>query len=181
MEMVVAVAKNGVIGDTATNKMLWHIPEDLSRFYRMTKGNVVIMGHNTFRSLPNGPLKNRINIVLTRDPPVCLIPEEAEEEPLKEALFFVNMAKLWDVLIRFIDKNVYVIGGSTIYKLLYPFCRVVHYTLVDLEPVGDVIFPFSREFLYNSSREDVAEEDWQTSSKASIPINYKYITYNINK
>lgn len=176
MEMIVAVAKNDVIGDTETNQMLWHIPEDLSRFYRMTKGHVVIMGHNTYQSLPNGPLKHRINIVLTRDPPVCQIPEESNNH-----LFFVNLSKIWEVLVRFVDKKIFVIGGSSIYNLLFPFCKVVHYTLVDLEPVGDVVFPFSREFLRNASSGNVEESDtWTTSTKASSLINYKYITYNIN-
>lgn len=168
MEFIVAVSQNGLIGDTDSNTMLWNIPEDLSRFYRMTLGKVVIMGHNTYKSLPNGKLKNRINIVLTRSPT-----HSCDEENL----FFVDISRLWNILIRFVDKKVVVIGGESIYKLLYPFCHTIHYTLVDLEPVGNVHFPYSRELLKSSS-ESVCEEDWAISISG---IKYKYITYNIKQ
>ncbi len=168
MEMIVAVSQNGLIGDTEHNTLLWNIPEDLARFSKMTRGHVVVMGHKTFWSLPNGKLKNRINVVLTRTPPICQIPEDNMDD-----LFFVDISRLWTLLNRFIDKKVFVIGGSSIYKLLYPFCSVVHYTLVDLEPSGDVMFPFARELLNQTSNE-VEEGEWLLSTSG---IKYKYITY----
>lgn len=176
MEFIVAVSQNGVIGDSERNTMLWNIPEDLSRFAKITRGQVVIMGHNTFQSLPNGKLKNRINIVLTRSPPPP--PQSCEEKEDKDDLFFVDISRLWNLLIRFVDKKVFVIGGGSIYKLLYPFCSTVYYTLVDLEPVGDVMFPYSREWLRNNS-ESVDEGDWMISGSSGI--QYKYITYNIKQ
>lgn len=171
--MIVAVAQNGAIGDTTTNQLLWNIPEDLARFSKMTRGQVVIMGNRTFQSLPNGPLKNRINIVLTKTPPVCQIPAE---EIKNNTLFFVDMSRMWTLLPNFLDKRLYVIGGSNIYKLFYPFCSTVHYTLVDLEPEGDVTFPFSRQLLTHKSESVIEPEDWSLSSSG---IRYKYITYNI--
>jgi dihydrofolate reductase len=170
MEIIVAVAKNRVIGDTINNTLLWDLPEDLSRFAKMTRGHVVIMGHNTFRSLPNGPLKNRVNIVLTRSPHIC----EAIQN-----LFFVDISKLWGLIQQFIDKRIFVIGGSTIYRLLYPFCSKVHYTCVDLEPLGDVMFPFSQELLKHNSESvdgDAMHDEWMMSRSG---VRYKYITYNI--
>ena len=50
------------------NELLWHIPEDLKRFKRLTSGNTVIMGKKTWESLPRRPLPGRKNIVLTDIP-----------------------------------------------------------------------------------------------------------------
>lgn len=177
MEIIVAVAQNGVIGDTTQNTLLWDLPEDLSRFAKMTRGHVVIMGNNTFRSLPNGPLKNRVNIVLTKSPPICQIPDGGEGT---QNLFFVDISKLWGLIQKFIDKRIFVIGGSTIYRLLYPFCSKVHYTLVDLEPLGDVMFPFSREFLrHNSEGVECEKQEHSEWTVSRTGIRFKYITYNI--
>ena len=63
-ELLVAMSENGVIGNE--NRIPWHIPEDLIRFKEVTKNSIVIMGRKTFNSLPIGPLKNRINIVLSK-------------------------------------------------------------------------------------------------------------------
>jgi dihydrofolate reductase len=174
--MIVAVSQNGLIGDTEHNSLLWNIPEDLSRFSKMTSGHIVIMGHKTFWSLPNGKLKNRINIVLTRTPPVLQIPIPEENKNIEDDLFFVDISRLWTLLNRFVYKKVFVIGGGSIYKLLYPFCSRVHYTLVDLEPSGDVMFPFSREWLKRKSNNGVEEGEWNISISGA---RYKYITYNI--
>ena len=66
MQMIVAAAKNWAIGKGGD--LLWHLPEDMKFFRRMTTGNVVVMGRKTLDSFPGGkPLKNRTNLVLTRD------------------------------------------------------------------------------------------------------------------
>ena len=56
------ISKNGVLP--------WNIKEDLQIFYSKTKCNVVVMSKNTFFSIPDGknPQKNRLNIILTREP-----------------------------------------------------------------------------------------------------------------
>ena len=51
-------------------KLLWHIPEDLKRFKRLTMGHPVIMGRKTFESILGylgTPLPDRTNIVITRN------------------------------------------------------------------------------------------------------------------
>ena len=66
MQMIVAAAKNWAIGKDGD--LLWHLPEDMKFFRKMTTGNVVVMGRKTLDSFPGGkPLKNRTNLVLTRD------------------------------------------------------------------------------------------------------------------
>ena len=63
--LVVAVAKNGVIG--RDNQLLWRLKTDLGRFRRLTMGKPMIMGRKTFQSIGK-PLPWRQTVVLTRDP-----------------------------------------------------------------------------------------------------------------
>ncbi len=63
ISIIVAIAENRSIGKD--NKLLWHISEDLKRFKQLTTGHTLIMGRNTFLSLPKGPLKNRRHIVIS--------------------------------------------------------------------------------------------------------------------
>ena len=62
--LIVAVGKNNEIGKN--NQLLWHIPEDLKNFKKITTGKMVIMGRNTYKSIGRA-LPNRTNIVLSRD------------------------------------------------------------------------------------------------------------------
>ena len=65
----IIVARNSTNGIGMNNSIPWETnKEDLKFFQRMTTNNIVIMGRNTWESLPNKPLKNRINIVLTSEP-----------------------------------------------------------------------------------------------------------------
>ena len=66
ISIIVAVAKNNAIGKD--NKLLWHLPEDLKRFKKLTTGHTIIMGKRTYYSLPKRPLPNRRHVVLTDIP-----------------------------------------------------------------------------------------------------------------
>ena len=66
ISIIVAVAKNNAIGKD--NKLLWHLSEDLKRFKSLTSGHYIIMGKNTYFSLPRRPLPNRTHIILTDIP-----------------------------------------------------------------------------------------------------------------
>ena len=133
--MIVAVSKNNVIGDTH-KPLLWDIPEDLRHFYKLTKGHVVVMGMKTFRTLPNGKLKHRVNIVLTTQPVSSLSADE---------LYFISLNDLFSHVKQFTDKKIFVIGGSQVYSLLFPYCGTIHYTLVHEDVKGDVVFPYSMD------------------------------------
>ena len=62
-ELIVAMNIDSCIGNSKS--IPWYLPEDLKHFRELTENNIVIMGRNTFESLPNGPLKNRLNIVIS--------------------------------------------------------------------------------------------------------------------
>ena len=64
INVIAAVARNRAIGNE--NKLLYWLPNDLKRFKALTTGHTIIMGRNTFLSLPKGALPNRRNIVLSR-------------------------------------------------------------------------------------------------------------------
>lgn len=120
------VCKNNFDYIGKDNKMLYHIPKDLSFFKRKTVNHVIIMGRKTFESLP-GLLPNREHWVITRD------------TNFNKARSFNSI----DDVLEAIDPNVdyYIIGGGEIYKQFMPYADCLYITEVDDFKVGDVRFP----------------------------------------
>lgn len=130
MNMIVNVDKNWGIG--LNNKLLVSIPADMKFFRQTTTGNVVVMGRKTLESFPNGlPLKNRRNIVLTRDP----------EYKVKDAEIVHSREELMELLKDCDSSRVYVIGGESVYRMLLADCDTVHVTKVDHAFEADTFFP----------------------------------------
>lgn len=125
-EMIVAFSRNYGIG--IKNQLPWTIPNDLKRFEKLTEHNVVIMGKNTFVSIPDKykHLKNRINIVLTSNP------DQSCFEPYKTTsnLFIIRVDELQSILQIFHKKRMFIIGGRQIYDLFLPQVKVIHATCV---------------------------------------------------
>jgi len=112
------------------NDMMFSLPKDMKFFRETTLGNTVVMGGNTLRSFPNGkPLKNRVNIVLSRGMvrDDCVIVRSYEE--LKKEIKTRS------------DEDVYVIGGGEVYRELLPYCHEVLVTKVDAVGGATVFFP----------------------------------------
>lgn len=125
--LIVARARSGAIGKG--NTIPWHAPEDLAAFQRETTGGAVIMGRRTWESLPFKPLKNRLNIVVSRDAGVW-----ETVAPTPEAA--VQMAQAAG------HTRLYGIGGSAIYQSLLPLAHRLLVTEVDVEVEGaDAFFP----------------------------------------
>ena len=130
MNMIVNVDKNRGIG--LNNKLLVSIPADMKFFRETTTGNVVVMGRKTLESFPNGlPLKNRRNIVLSRDPGY----------KVKDAEVVHSREELMELLKDCDSSRVYVIGGESVYRMLLPDCDTVHVTKVDHAFEADTFFP----------------------------------------
>lgn len=130
MNLIVAVDKNWGIG--CQNKLLVSIPEDMKFFRRETNGKVVVMGRKTLESFPNGlPLKNRTNIVLTRNP----------NYTVKGAVVLHSVEEVLEELKQYPTEDVYVIGGDSIYRELLPYCDVAHVTRIDHAYEADAFFP----------------------------------------
>jgi len=126
--IIAAVSKNKVIGDD--NKLIWHLPEDLKRFRKLTSGNVVVMGRKTHLSIGK-VLPNRLNIILSRD--------MSWHNPLGDGC--VVCYSIEEVLERFKHRDIFIIGGSQIYREFLPYADEMELTQIDKEFKGDVYFP----------------------------------------
>lgn len=127
ISIIVAVAENMAIGKD--NQLLWHISEDLKRFKKLTSGHTVVMGRNTWLSLPVRPLPHRTNIVITDNPTECL-----------EGCLMVNsieaaIAKCPE------EEESFVMGGASIYRQFMPIADKLYITRVDKPFEGDTFFP----------------------------------------
>ena len=87
-EIIIALNEKNGIG--LNNQIPWKCPEDLKFFKEMTNNNIVIMGRKTWESLPNKPLKNRINIVLSRNKIENLPENTYHFDNLEKALSYEN-------------------------------------------------------------------------------------------
>lgn len=130
MKAIVAVDKNWAIG--YQNKLLVSIPADMRFFKQETTGKVVVMGKRTLESFPGGrPLKNRINICLTRD--------KNFTDP--DAIIVHSIDEVLEKVKEYNTDDVYVIGGESIYRQLLPYCSLVHVTKIDYAYQADSYFP----------------------------------------
>lgn len=158
LSIIVAVAKNNVIGKD--NKLIWHLPEDLKRFKRITTGHTIIMGRKTFESLGR-VLPNRTHIVLSKDTDFKVQDENVQ---------VINDISLLGEYISSEEEN-FVIGGASIYKLLMPYTSKMYITKINQEFEGDVFFP------------EIEEKDWgvvETQKGLTDEKNvydYEYVTY----
>jgi dihydrofolate reductase len=119
LNLIFAQASNGVIG--RDNTLPWHLPEDLAHFKRHTQGWPVIMGRNTWESLPQKfrPLPGRLNIVLSRD--LTLHPALAAQGALPFAALQDALAHCTQLQPQ--PAEVWVIGGAQIYTLAEPMAQ----------------------------------------------------------
>lgn len=158
LSIIVAIANDNVIGKD--NKLIWHIPEDLKRFKKITTGNKIIMGRKTFESLGR-ILPNRKHIILCNDMDMNIDDE--------------NVTVLEDIsmLDEYIksDEECFVIGGATIYKLLMPYANKLYITKINQDFVGDVYFPEINKDEWEPVKVEQGLKDEQN------PYDYKYITY----
>ncbi|MCI9516720.1 MAG: dihydrofolate reductase [Lachnospiraceae bacterium] len=130
MNLIVAVDENWAIGKD--NKLLVSIPSDMKFFRETTTGKVVVMGRKTLESFPNGlPLKNRTNIVLTRN----------RDYQVKDAIVVHSVPELLVKLDKYSSEDVYVIGGDSVYQELLPYCDVAHVTKINHVYAADSWFP----------------------------------------
>jgi dihydrofolate reductase len=125
LEIVVAVAQNGIIG--RGNDLPWRLPADLAHFKRLTLGHPILMGRRTWDSLGR-PLPGRRNLVLSRQTGQSL-PGAEVVGSLAAARDLVGAGTLM------------VIGGAELYRLALPEVAVLHLTTVHADIEGDVSFP----------------------------------------
>lgn len=128
INIIVAVSENGIIGNKG--KLPWHLPKDLKYFKDTTKGKIVIMGRKNYESIPEKyrPLPNRTNVVLTRNKDY-----EAEGCEIRHNVFAALDEFIWD------NDDIFIIGGSEIYKQAFKYTNKVYLTRIHSEVEGDVV------------------------------------------
>ena len=130
MRLIVAVDKNWGIGKN--NDLLVSIPSDKKFFRQETTGKVVVMGRKTLESFPGGlPLKNRTNVVLTRN----------AGYRAKDTVIVHDIPELLEELKKYPSDAVYVVGGGTVYEELLPYCDEAYVTKIDFAYEADTYFP----------------------------------------
>lgn len=144
--IIAAVAKNRAIG--YENKLIYWLPNDLKRFKALTTGHTIVMGRNTFLSLPKGALPNRRNIVLsrsTKELPGCDV-----YTSLEEALSHCTP-----------DEDIYIIGGASVYRHALKMADRLCLTEVNDTPEkADTFFP--------------PYDDWKEERREDHPIDERH-------
>ena len=127
INIIAAVAKNRAIG--FENKLIYWLPNDLKRFKALTTGHTIIMGRNTYLSLPKGALPNRRNVVLSST--VSELPGCDVYPTLEAALKSCSP-----------DEDIYIIGGARVYEQAISMADRLCLTEVDDTPAqADAFFP----------------------------------------
>lgn len=157
--IIVAIGNNREIG--LDNKLLWHIPDDLKRFRKITMGHHVVMGRRTFESIGK-PLPGRKNIVLTRREDFN-VPDMIKSSGLKEAL---AMAKADS------ENEVFIIGGESVYRKALELADRLYLTKVDYSGSADRFFPEYQQFDWKIVERKMCTAD---AVADGMPASWEYI------
>lgn len=159
LSIIAAIGKNNELGKG--NDLLWHMPEDMKHFRELTRGHSVIMGRKTFESLPNGPLPNRRNIIITRD-----------KNYKKENTEVVNSIEEAISLFKNIDEEVFIIGGGEIYKQAMEYADKLYITHIEArDKEATTFFPEIIPIVWN----EVSHQEHKKDNKN--PHDYTFSVY----
>jgi len=158
VSMVVAHGPKGEIG--LDNKLLWHIPEDLKNFKKITTGKMIVMGRKTFESIGK-PLPNRANVVITRDlnfkPDGVIV--------IHDPMMAFDLALEAEEDLGVDDFEMMVIGGGEIFNLFMPYTHKIYLSEVEYTGPADAFFP------------PVDYKEWEVeSSEKFADFNFKVLT-----
>ena len=164
ISIIAAVAKNRAIG--YQNKLIYWLPNDLKRFKALTTGHTIIMGRNTYLSLPKGALPNRRNIVLSHSAQKCGARSEEPHSTLLE--FYPSLDEALKHCHE--DEDIYIIGGASVYNQAMKIADRLCLTEIDDTPEeADTFFP--------------PYDDWQEESREDHPVDdrhdfpYSFVDY----
>ena len=159
MKAIVAVDMNWGIG--YKGNLLLRIPEDMQFFKQMTLGKVVIMGRETFESLPGKtPLKDRINIILSKN-------MDSENVNI---IVRRSLNEIFHELKRYNSDDVFVIGGESVYTQLLPYCTEAYITKIKNVYSAD-------KFFLNLDEMKTWKLVYASDSKEFNHIQYSFLKY----
>lgn len=149
---IVATDLKNAIG--LNNKLLWHLPADLSFFKSVTLGCPIIMGRKTYESIGR-LLPGRKNIIISRNPDFKVNGAEVYSD-LKEAIYDYKS-----------EERVFIIGGAEIYKQSLDVLDELYRTVVKHEFVADTFFPEIDPKKF--------KKEWQEEHQADEKNKYDYV------
>jgi len=167
---IIAAVSESSNGIGLNNKLPWgRIMGDMVHFKKTTENGVIIMGRKTFESLPFRPLKDRVNIVLSKTMPQRKTPSDPYFviPSFEEAMAFVSSTFGG-------EKQVFVIGGSDVYyKTIYlNACKKLFLTIIKEEgfdALFDAYFPeVPEEYEVVQESEIISENNYK----------YKFVNYH---
>lgn len=154
-ELIVCTDSKGVIGNRGTAKLLWYFQEELKIFKKLTIGKTLIMGENTYISLPVKTLEKRLIVVLTKNKKTCY-----NIDGKVETCYSVE-----EVLSK--HRNFIVCGGASIYKQFEKHCNIYYISRLKHNFHGNLYFPIK-----------IKEKDFGSKKRifmCSDFCTYKYI------
>ncbi len=155
--IIAAIGKNNELGKN--NNLIWHLPNDLKFFKEKTMNHPILMGRNTFESLPK-LLPNRKHIVLSR------------------GKNFPDEVKVYSSIEEFLNsyeenEDIFIIGGAQVYRQMMPYANSMYLTHIDAEDLSaDVYFP------------EIVYDDWEQKTigeNSDNGIQYKHVLYKRRK
>lgn len=159
MNMIVAVDENWAIGNK--NDLLIRIPADMKMFRQETTGKVVVLGRKTLETFPNGlPLPKRTNIILSKN----------ADYQIKDAIVVNSVDALLETLKAYDTKDVYIIGGETVYRQMLPYADTVHVTKIERAYDADAFFP-------NLDQDDEWEVTAESDEQVYFDTTYTFVKY----
>jgi len=161
MSIIVAIAKNNAIGKD--NKLLWYLPEDLKRFKELTLNKKIIMGRNTYLSLPKRPLPYRDNIIISN------IEDDKESILFKDVNLISNNNDIFSICESTVNE-VFIIGGAYLYNEMINHASKLYVTFIHKKFEADTFFPE-----IDKSWKSIYLSDSYFSEKEQLSFNY--LTY----
>ena len=159
MNLIVAVDNNWAIG--LRGGLLVRIPNDHKNFRQETMGKVVVLGRKTLETFPQGmPLGGRTNIILSSN----------KEYKVKDAYVVHSEEELLEELKKYNDDEVYIIGGSSVYEMMLPYCDTAYVTQIDHAYEADAYFP-------NLDLMEDWELTYEGEEQTYFDIAYKFLKY----
>jgi len=146
----------------------WTSKKDMQFFYNKTKNNILIMGKNTYFSLPENsrPLKDRLNIVLTSNPEFLSNNEISKynnilftkDDNIFKTIFY-NREKYINTYPS-LSRNfkIYIIGGKQIYEKFFPLCKTIWLTRIKKNYMCDLVFEYNYEKEFKEELYDETSE-----------------------
>lgn len=147
--IIVCMNRDRAIG--YKNRLLYHIKEDMARFRELTTGHTIIMGRNTYESLPNGALPHRHNVVISRT--ISSLPDCEVYSTIEEVLAACSSSAVTSNEVE-PEEEIFIIGGDSIYRQMLPLSSRLYLTIVDtISAQADTFFP------------EIDMQDWKETGK----------------